>query len=71
MKSNIDPVVTMANLIYCTYYTFIQRDKLIDDILAISKFTLMMEDISGIIIYNPETNNFYFKSNEPTNNNPN
>lgn len=79
MTDQIDAIVTMANLMYCKNYReaidgtrqhnrSINLDKLIDDILYICRFTLMVHNIQGFILFNPTNNNFYFRNYEPTNN---
>ena len=62
-----DAIVTMANLMYCRYYREINNIQLIDDILTICRMALMMEDISGLILFDWTTNNFKYKNYEPTN----
>jgi hypothetical protein len=65
-KNNTDSIVTMANLIYCYYYNIREHDLLVDEILSIGRFTLMMENIQGFILFNQTTNNFYFRPNDTT-----
>lgn len=60
-------IVNMANLMYCHYYRIIDNNKLVDDILSICRFTLMMGNIPGFILFNQNNNNFYYRGYEPTN----
>lgn len=60
----VDAIVTMANLIHCRYYRQIDHLSLINDILTICRFALMMEDIQGFILFNNNTNQFYFRQYE-------
>jgi len=56
----VEGIITMAQLTLCRYYHQIPLNNLIDDILNLTKWSLMMNNIPGIIIFDYDQQNFKY-----------